>query len=190
MVGALDGSSAVTRSGARPGDVVAYAGRLGRAAAALRLLFDREGDAAALDDLRRTMPELLAEQLAPSPPIAAGPAAARAGATAMLDVSDGLLLDASRLARASGVVLELAGEALRPDVDAVAAALDADAAAALELVLTGGEDHGLLACFPAGSALPPPFRRIGMVRAGPAAVLLDGSEPSVRRPGWDSFAAR
>ncbi|MDQ1513224.1 MAG: thiamine-monophosphate kinase [Microbacteriaceae bacterium] len=190
-VGVLDGA-AVPRSGAGPGDVVAYAGRLGLAAAALRLLFEREGDPAALQALRAARPGLLAEQLAPTPPIAAGPAAARAGATAMLDVSDGLLLDASRLARAGGVTLDLSSAALAPDLDAVAAALDgnADAHAVLELVLTGGEDHGLLACFPADRALPDPFRPIGVVRAGAPAVLLDGGTPTVRRPGWDSFAAQ
>jgi thiamine-monophosphate kinase len=187
-VGALDGRPAVRRSGARAGEVVAYAGRLGMAAAALRLLFDRDGDPAGLEALRAHHPRLLAEQLAPTPPIAAGPAAARAGASAMLDVSDGLLLDATRLARASGVVLDLSTTALRPDLDAVAAALGTPPAAALELVLTGGEDHGLLACFPADAELPAVFRPIGRVGSGSPAVLLDGSTPAMRQTGWDSFA--
>jgi thiamine-monophosphate kinase len=105
----------------------------------------------------------------------------------MLDVSDGLLLDASRVARASGVVLDLDGERLAPDVDAVAAVVG-DRDEALRLVLTGGEDHGLLACFPPGP-LPEPFRPLGVVRAGQPAVLLDGREPPADRPGWDSFTA-
>jgi thiamine-monophosphate kinase len=188
-VGALDGVDPVRRSGARAGDVVAYAGRLGLAGAALRLLFDAGQDPAALAALRGRSRELLAEQLAPSPPMEAGPAAARAGATAMLDVSDGLLLDASRIARASGVQLDLGSAALAPDVQAVASALGS-AAGALELVLTGGEDHGLLACFPEGAALPAGFRVIGEVLAGEAGVLVDGADPQLGRAGWDSFTAR
>ncbi|MDH2442793.1 thiamine-phosphate kinase [Amnibacterium sp. CER49] len=184
-VGELPGP-VVRRDGARAGDRIAYAGRLGLAATALRLLFAAE-DADAVAALRARAPELLAEQLAPRPPLAAGPAAARARATAMLDVSDGLLLDASRIARASGVVLDLDPERLAPDVDAVAAVVG-DRDEALRLVLTGGEDHGLLACFPPGP-LPEPFRPLGVVRAGEAAVLLDGREPSAHRPGWDSFTA-
>jgi thiamine-monophosphate kinase len=107
----------------------------------------------------------------------------------MLDVSDGLLLDASRIARASGVQLDLGSAALAPDVQAVASALGS-AAGALELVLTGGEDHGLLACFPEGAALPAGFRVIGEVLAGEAGVLVDGADPQLGRAGWDSFTAR
>lgn len=187
-VGSLDGAAPVRRSGARPGDVVAYAGALGRSAAALRLLLDAP-DADAVAHLRASRAELLAEQLAPSPPLAAGPAAAAAGATAMLDVSDGLLLDASRIARASGVVLDLDSVALGADVAAVAQALGTDAATALTVVLTGGEDHGLLACFPEDAALPAPFRSIGVVAAGAPAVLVDGGVPTAGALGWDSFAA-
>jgi thiamine-monophosphate kinase len=187
-VGSLDDAAPVRRSGARAGDVVAYAGSLGRAAAALRLLFAAP-DAAAVAELRRTRPDLMAEQLAPRPPLAAGRAAAAAGATAMLDVSDGLLLDASRIAGASRVVLDLDGTALDHDVQAVAQALGAGEAVARSVVLTGGEDHGLLACFPEGAVLPAPFRIIGAVVAGDPAVLVDGRPPAVTAPGWDSFSA-
>ena len=187
-VGSLDGRAPVRRSGARPGDLVAYAGSLGRSAAALRLLF-AAADEEAVAHLRRGRGALLAEQLAPRPPIAAGPAAAAAGATAMLDVSDGLALDAARIARASGVVLDLDDAALAPDVDAVAQAIGADREAALALVLAGGEDHGLLACFPDDAALPSPFRVLGVVRAGDAALLVDGERPRLDAAGWDSFTA-
>lgn len=185
VAGSLDGRRPVLRSGARSGDTIAYAGRLGAAAAALRLLFAAgEDDPDALAVLRRDHGALLAEQLAPSPPIAAGPAAA--DATAMLDVSDGLLLDAARIAAASGVVLDLAGEALRTDVAAIRHAVP-DADTALALVLAGGEDHGLLACF--RGSVPAPFRVIGAVREGAPTVLVDGSAPPVAEAGWDSFTA-
>lgn len=197
VLGDLGGRSPVLRSGARPGDVIAYAGRLGLAAAALRLLFAvGEEDAAALAALRHERAGLLAEQLAPSPPVAAGPVAATAGATAMLDVSDGLLLDASRIASASGAVLDLDRRSLEAEAAAAMTASDLDrtsapaappldAEAALRLVLAGGEDHGMLACFP--GEVPPGFRVLGRVREGAPAVLLDG-EAVPGALGWDSFA--
>jgi thiamine-monophosphate kinase len=195
VTGSADGRDPVLRSGARPGDTVAYSGRLGLAAAGLRLLFAvGEEDAAAIADLRRDRPGLLAEQLAPRPPIGDGVLAAAAGATAMLDVSDGLLLDATRIAEASGVVLDLDRAALAGEADAVAAASGPDGLAArvpalppheaLGLVLGGGEDHGLLACFP--GEVPASFRVLGTVRAGAAGVRIDG-EP-VDPSGWDSFS--
>ena len=146
-------------------------------------------------DLRRLKPALLAEQLAPRPPIGDGVVAAEAGATAMLDVSDGLLLDASRIAEASGVALDLSGAALEGWADAVVAISDEEGLStsvprlgpheALALVLGGGEDHGLLACFP--GAIPESFRVLGTVREGDPAVLIDGAP--VDPAGWDSFSA-
>ncbi|WP_375388896.1 thiamine-phosphate kinase [uncultured Amnibacterium sp.] len=196
VTGSLDGRDPVLRSGARPGDTVAYAGRLGLAAAALRLLFAiGEEDEAAVASLRRAAPHLLAEQLAPSPPIGLGVVAAQAGASAMLDVSDGLLLDASRIAAASDVALDLDLGVLQDLADGVrslgepdglpTAALPLGPGEALALVLGGGEDHGLLGCFPGEP--PEGFRAIGVVRMGPAAVLV-GGEP-VDPAGWDSFTA-
>lgn len=193
VTGSLDGRAPVLRSGARPGDTIAYTGKLGFAAAALRLLFAAgEEDAAAVAELRRRVPGLLAEQLAPSPPVREGVVAVDAGASAMLDVSDGLVLDASRIAAASRVVLDLDPARLEEWARAVSAAsADATTASrlgpheALALVLHGGEDHGLLACFP--GAVPERFRPIGLVRAGTPAVLIDGAP--VEASGWDSFAA-
>ena len=181
--GDLAGLDPVLRSGARPGDVLALAGTVGRSAAGLALL---EAGRADVD------PELVRVHRRPEPPLTAGPAAARAGATAMLDVSDGLLRDAGRVAAASGVVLDLADPAdvLAADlaaVDRAARAVDGDARA---WVLGGGEDHGLLATFPPG-ALPAGFRAIGTVREpGPDApagtVLVTGTRPGTS-PGWDHF---
>jgi thiamine-monophosphate kinase len=182
--GDLEGRAPVLRSGARPGDVVAHAGVRGRSAAGLALLTAGRGEA---------FREHVTAYLRPTSPLAAGPAAARAGATAMLDLSDGLLRDAGRLARASGVVLDLEPVALAfaDDVVALTAAATMLGQDAADWVLTGGEDHGLLATFAAGTPLPPPFRAVGRVRAtsdgGPAGVLVDGA-PATGSPGWDHFA--
>ncbi|MCW3494248.1 thiamine-phosphate kinase [Microbacterium sp. SSM24] len=175
-LGSLDGRPAVRRSGARPGDVVAVAGDLGRAARGLSLLFSRFTDAAGapvpvdealLDAAERAD---LAVQLRPSPPLTLGPAAADAGASAMMDVSDGLVLDASRLAAASGVSVTIDSALLGPDPASA---------------LTGGEDHALLATFPA--EIPEGFREIGrVVEQGEHAVLVDG-RPHDDRGGWDPY---
>lgn len=175
--GDLEGRTPVTRSGARDGDVLAHAGVRGDAARGLALLFAEGVDASGEPDLERTAalrarhPRLIAAQLAPEPPVGAGVAAAEAGATAMLDVSDGLARDARRLAEASGVGL---------DFDR--AALGADA----RLALAGAEDHGLLATFPAGSAVPAPFEVIGRVVDAPGELRVDGV--AIAAEGWDPYS--
>lgn len=181
VLGDLEGRDPVRRDGARPGDVVAHAGVRGRSAAGHAVLeAGLDGFAGLVDAYRR-----------PRPPLAAGIEAALAGATAMLDVSDGLLRDALRLAVASGVVMDLAAPA---DVFADDLATLAPAARALGVdpvtwVLTGGEDHGLLATFPPDVALPAAFRPVGRVLAGDPAVTVVGEPP--RGPlGWDHFAGR
>ena len=172
-LGDLEGRAPVLRSGAVVGDVVAVSGVLGAAAEGLRLLFehgtvDSVPDVASAARLRLEHGAAIAAQLAPQPPIADGPAAAIAGATAMLDLSDGLAIDARRLAAASGVALDLSS-----------------AAVGGKLQLDGGEDHSLLATFPATTVLPGGFRAIGMVVAG-AGVLVDG-EPYIESSGWDPY---
>jgi thiamine-monophosphate kinase len=174
--GDLEGREPVLRSGARPGDVVALAGLLGDAGLGLELLFrsgvDADGhpDAVRASALRQRHPELVSAQLAPRPPIERGPAAALGGATAMLDVSDGLAIDGGRMARASGVGLDFDSSLLgdRPEV-----------------ALGGGEDHGLLATFPPGTALPDGFRRLGTVTADAGVVLVDGVPHA--QGGWDPY---
>ena len=180
--GDLEGRVPVLRSGARAGDVVAHAGVAGWSAAGLALL---AADRRTLDD------ELVGAYLHPASPLDAGPAAALAGATAMMDVSDGLLRDAGRIARASGVVLDLAEPAVAfpDDVERLGAVAAALGASADRWVLDGGEDHGLLATFPPDVPLPPGFRSIGVVRSGQPLVLVDGV-PASATSGWDHFGGR
>ncbi|WP_334147655.1 thiamine-phosphate kinase [Microbacterium sp.] len=174
-LGDLGGRRAVTRAGARPGDVVAVAGELGHAARGLGILFGRfteHGVPVAVDASKLAPGERGAvdAQLRPSPPIGLGPVASTAGATAMMDVSDGLALDARRMAAASRITIALDS-----------ASLGADPAGAL----AGGEDHALLATFPEG-ILPPGFRVIGEVREqGPEALLCDDEQVDVS--GWDPY---
>jgi thiamine-monophosphate kinase len=181
VLGDLGGRAPVRRDGARPGDVVAVAGTLGRSAAGLALLQSGRTGLA---------PELVEVHRRPRPPLDAGPAAADAGATAMIDVSDGLLLDLGRVADASGVTLDLDPAALRPFTAPLLAAAGGDAAAALAWVLGGGEDHALAACFPAGTTLPDDFTPVGAVlpRRDDVPVLLAGELPPGTARGWDHFA--
>ena len=186
-LGDLQGREPITRDGGRPGDVVAHAGVCGHSAAGLALLSAGAGHGPADRE------QLIAVYLRPRPPITAGVAAAEHGATAMIDLSDGLLRDAGRLARASGVVvgLEDTGRAFGGDHALLAPAAEALGADAGSWILSGGEDHGLLATFPAGATLPEPFRAIGVLQAPGAhpagTVLVDGVEPT-GSPGWDHFA--
>jgi thiamine-monophosphate kinase len=185
-IGVLRGR-AVRRSGARPGDVVALAGHTGASAAGWALLRSgREGT----PDAGGRLAELVTAHRAPRPPYAAGPQAAAAGATAMIDTSDGLVRDAGRIATASGVVLDLDADVLRPTVDLMrAAAAAGDPELAQRWVLTGGEDHALLACFPPSAQLPPAFRVIGQVLAaarGDAPVRV-GGRPWTGPAGWRHF---
>jgi thiamine-monophosphate kinase len=158
-LGDLFGRAPLLRSGARPGDVVALAGRLGWAACGLAVL--RRGFSSPV--------AAVAAHRRPIPPYAAGPAAADAGARAMCDVSDGLLADLGHIASDSGVIVDLdravlAQACLEPagPLQQVAAALGADP---LAWVLTGGEDHALVATFPPRVALPAGWTAIGSVRA-------------------------
>ncbi|WP_346619694.1 thiamine-phosphate kinase [Blastococcus montanus] len=175
-LGDLDGRAPVLRSGARPGDVVALAGRLGWSAAGFAVL--RRGFSSPL--------AVVSAHRRPTPPYAAGPAAADAGATAMCDVSDGLVADARHIATDSGVVIDLDRAALERaclepvgPLQQVASALGTDPMA---WVLSGGEDHALLATFPASASLPDGWTVVGTVRAG-------NGKPGVRVSGEDAETA-
>ena len=178
VLGGLDGRAPVLRSGARAGDRVALRGRTGWAAAGL----------AVLSRGFRSPRAVVEAQKVPQVPYGEGAVAARAGATAMVDVSDGLVGDLGHVAEASGVVVELRRDAFEvPEpLQAVSAATGADP---YHLLLTGGEDHALAATFPAG-AVPPGWREVGLVRAPgpeePAQVLVDGA-PWDSPGGYDHF---
>jgi thiamine-monophosphate kinase len=133
----------VARAGARPRDVLAVTGELGGAAAALELLEGTEPRTPLAPELRDS---LLARQLNPVPRLKEGRAIAAAGATAMIDISDGLGADAGHLAAASECRLEIDLERvpLAPGVVEVAGEREA----ALELAAGGGEDYELLVALP------------------------------------------
>lgn len=176
--GELNGLAPVLRSGAKVGDIVAVAGTLGRAAAGLALLQSDTDAKSAFDDL-------VIIQLRPQPPITAGVLANKAGATSMLDISDGLAKDATRIAKASGVTMQIDSSALQGFVavlELAAMRLDVEATS---WVLYGGEDHSLLATFPEGVEIPREFKPIGRVIVQrDELVLLDDIE--LQANGWDS----
>jgi thiamine-monophosphate kinase len=186
VLGTLEGGAPVLRSGARAGDILALAGTVGRAAAGLALL-ESDTPMQALAPEQRALVE---NQCRPRPPLAAGPRARAAGATAMMAISDGLVRDGGRLAAASGVVLDLDPLELKRQAEGLSPASDVLAADPLAWVLGGGEDHGLLATFPAGIQLPAGFTAIGSVQApgshtGPG-VTIAGRVAGAT--GWDHFA--
>ncbi|HEX4751306.1 MAG TPA: thiamine-phosphate kinase [Solirubrobacterales bacterium] len=171
----------VTRGGARPGDMLVVTGELGGAAAGLLLL---EGQALQGDDALR------ARQLDPTPRLAAGQALAAAGATAMIDLSDGLAGDAGHIATASRALLRIDADALpiAPGVVAVAAATGRDP---LELAASGGEDYELLAALPpdAVDAVREALARLGMPLTAIGKVeAVDGGRPGaeIRRRGGEA----
>lgn len=181
-LGQLSGKP-VLRSGAAPGDVVAVAGRLGWAAAGLSILSRGFRTPRALVDAHRR----------PEPAYSAAAAATAAGASAMIDVSDGLVADLGHIARASGVAVQI-DPALLPVAEPVASAAAAFNADPLIWVLTGGEDHAVVATFPASVGLPAGFRAIGTVAAVDDVDVLDAPGVTVggRVPrgggGHDHFA--
>jgi len=196
VLGDLAGRAPVLRSGAAPGDLVAVTGPLGHAAAGLALL-------EAVHTVSPTDPpawaaSLVAAHRRPQPSYDAGPEAADLGATAMIDISDGLLADLGHVASASGVLIDLSSDRLSPGAGLQAAAHALHPflgrtergsgprhAQALAWVLTGGEDHALAATFPPGTVLPPRWDLIGTVREGDG-VTVDG-QPWAGSAGWDHF---
>jgi len=190
VLGTLDGRAPVRRDGARPGDVVAYCGRLGWAAAGLKVLGR---------GFRSPRAAVQAQQV-PEPPYGQGKVAALAGASSMIDVSDGLLADLGHIAERSGVTIDVRRDAFEvaEPLQAVAAATGSDPYA---LILTGGEDHALAATF-AADAVPDGWTVIGSVSEASSDAAPDAaSEPAGElarvtvdgaawdgSQGWDHYA--
>jgi thiamine-monophosphate kinase len=174
-LGDLEGRAPVRRTGARPGDLLALAGRVGYAAAGYTVL-----------SRGFRSPKLLVEaHRRPLVPYPAGPAAAVLGATSMIDVSDGLLADVGHLARSSAVRIDV-----RTGAFEVPAQMR-DAAGALGVdpytwLLGGGDDHALAATFPAGTDLPEDWLVIGTVRDG-TGVTVDDQPYRSGPAGWEHF---
>lgn len=151
----------VLRSGAKPEQVVAIAGTLGYSAAGLQCL-----------ETGHTSPKKYVENFRlPKPPYDAGMQAHRA--SAMIDISDGLVSDALHIATSSQVQIHLSSDALavEPDLQDLASALSQNP---MEWILHGGEEHSLLAVFSEGVSMPEGFRAIGRTQAGEPGVYLDG----------------
>lgn len=161
-LGDLQGRQPVLLSGARPGDVVAVAGRLGWAAAGF----------AVLSRGFRSPVQVVNAHRRPEPPYQEGLRAAALGATSMTDISDGLVADLGHIAEASGVRIDLRRDSLEPAAKLrdVSSALNADPMA---WVLGGGDDYSLVATFGNGTRLPAEWQVIGMVNEG-SGVRVDG----------------
>ena len=184
-LGDLGGRAPVTRAGAHPGDKVAIAGELGWSACGYELL-RRDAAAAAAGPQKA-----LARHRSPEPPYAQGPIAALAGATAMIDVSDGLLADLGHIARESdvGIDVEPGAFAIPDELAEAARRLDVDV---LKWILTGGEDHALAACYPAAADIPQGWSVVGTVlkrsadSSAPRVTVAGGAWAGPQ--GWDHFA--
>ncbi|WP_419998207.1 thiamine-phosphate kinase [Streptomyces boninensis] len=178
-LGDLQGHDPVTRTGARPGDVVAVTGWLGWSAAGHAVLSRGFRSPRAFVEAHRR----------PEPPYQAGPAAAGLGATSMTDISDGLVADVGHIADGSKVRIDLnaASFDIPTQMSDIGKAVGVDP---LQWVLTGGEDHALVATFPRGRQLPARWRVIGEVQAMSATpqVTVDG-KPWLAAGGWDHFGS-
>jgi thiamine-monophosphate kinase len=196
-LGGRPAGSPLLRSGARAGDVLYLSGFPGRAAAGLVLDRARaEGDAPPAGLLDDDVRELVAAFRDPEPRLALGQALAKGAlARAAIDVSDGLGLDAGRLANASGVRAVIEADRL-PVSPALAAFARASGRDPIEMILAGGDDYELLfavapekaaeiaAAAPDGA----PLRRVGWLEEGHGALLRSAAgDRDIGALGWDHF---
>jgi thiamine-monophosphate kinase len=198
VVGEVAAGRAVTRAGARPGDRLVVTGSLGAAAGGLRLAQERPEEVMDVlgTDWARTLVQALERPVAR---VGEGQALAQAGATAMMDLSDGLALDLSRLCRESavGATVRESDIPVALQLHELAGAQDLDP---IELALHGGEDYELLATIPPkafeeveaaiGERLGTALTDIGEITEGVSLVLetADGGQGPLEPRGWDHFA--
>lgn len=183
VLGDIDTDKAVRRGGAQVGDRLVVVGSLGGAAAALALV----------DKGLPADEGLLAAHRRPVAHVAAGRALAEAGATAMIDVSDGFGADLLHICEASGVAAIVDAEALplTPGLPTAAEALGRDP---LQFAAGGGDDYALLAAVPAGDA-ETIARQVGGVLVGELVAgtsgatmrMSDGSSRDLAGQGWDHY---
>ncbi|MDR2896827.1 MAG: thiamine-phosphate kinase, partial [Propionibacteriaceae bacterium] len=179
-IGQTRGQRVITRSGALPGQAVAHRGLIGQAAAGL----------AVLSRGFRSPRALVSAYQRPEIPYGAGAEARRHGATAMIDVSDGLVADLEHIAQASGVVIDIDSGTL-PMSEPLSAVAHATGRDPLDFLLAGGEDHGLVATFPFGE-VPPLWTVVGqVVERGDRdpMVCVDGKQ-WLGAKGWNHFAVK
>ena len=176
-IGQTDGLQPILRSGARVGDVVAIRGRLGWSSAGL----------ATLTRGFRSPRTVIEAYRYPQVPYGAGRQAALAGASAMIDISDGLLADLGHICQQSNVSIDIdaARLTIAEPVATVGAALNTNP---LDYVLTGGEDHALAATFAVGN-VPDEWDVIGVVEAPSegSSVTVDGAAWQTENLGWTHF---
>jgi thiamine-monophosphate kinase len=173
-LGELGERTAILRSGAKPGDVLALAGRLGFAQAGLLML--SRGF--------RSPRVLVGAHRVPEPPYELVRLATHA--TSMIDISDGLVADLGHIAKASGVSINVKTSEFEIP-EPLAAAASAFNGNALEWILTGGEDHAFAATFKTALEVPSGWTIIGSVESGNPAVTVDGETYSGK--GWDHFSS-
>ena len=185
LTGEVAPGRAITRAGAVPGDVVVVTGSLGGAAAGLRRTRDAVHGRNVTDEVR----DAIRRHQRPTPRVGEAQVIARHGATAMIDVSDGLAFDVTRLCEASGVGVRL-------DLGTI----PVHPAAAEGEALGGGEDYELIATMPSDAAASEaaaelremfgvPLTTIGRITAsGLASVDQTGTSRPLERRGWDHFA--
>jgi thiamine-monophosphate kinase len=173
----LGGFAPLTRGGARPGQVLAMAGRLGWAAAGVAVL---------ARGFRSPRAVVVAHRV-PEVPYGQGRVAAEAGASALIDISDGLLADLGHMARSSGVTLDVDTTTFEVSEPQQAVAGAIGRGDPLVFQLTGGDDHALVGAFPP-DRVPGGWRVIGHVLAGEPQVLVDGGEWTGQAGGWQHFS--
>ncbi|GAA2563938.1 thiamine-monophosphate kinase [Neomicrococcus aestuarii] len=186
VTGHLSGAEPRVRSGARPHHVIAVCGHLGAAGAGLALLDQPAASGVSERPWSSDEQRCVDLQLRPEPPLREGPVAVARRASSMMDISDGLLRDAGRIARASGVVMAIDSSALTFDLDMLRDAGERLETNPLNWTLTGGEGHALLATYASLEDVPSGWHAIGEVRAGQPQVLVDNQEPSAL--GFDHFS--